>query len=441
MAKPKFKYVPLFFLCAITSAIFCSESTAALLTISEAEKISMENSHRILAQQHIISSTHEKASAERVKQFPMLGLGGQAQFMSKVGEVAIPVVGVNQQIGDHKAWSVGPVVDWVAWDAGQIGKRAKSIRTQADAERETLEAEQRQVLLTVRAAYIGVLLAQDQVRLVQSSLSVARDQYNYVSAKKAVGASDKFDATIAHQEVADRELDLEQAKGELLVRKRALFAALAMDATSEDANALEVESTDSVLNKLLPSSTKEANVAEHPEVKSLGLKQKSAEIAASSAMAAHWPKLTVTGSAVYQYPNFGVLNTVQQNTLTLGLRLPILDWGMINKESRVSSYQAMANLEQKKNRLIELQKDLAEARDNISTLKSMKKTNVVAVKDAKEVASLAFDQYKTGRIIFLDVQKANNRSLTAQVQAARTDAELAVQIARLISLAETENVN
>lgn len=429
---------------ATASLFVCScisnSAYAELITLSNAEKLAIENSHALAAQGHVVSSTTEQARGERVKQLPMLGLDGQTQFMSKVGQIQIPAIGVNQQIGDHYSWSVGPVINWVAWDAGQIGKKAGSLRSQADSEKKTLEADQRQVLLNARAAYAGVLLAKDQVNIITSALELARAQYAYVNKRKEVGSSDKFNATVAHQEVADRELDLEQAKGELSVSKRNLVAAIGLDSSSIDPDEVDVESTSSVLAKLLPESQISANVKKHPEVESLEFKQKSSELAASSAKAAYWPKLTVQGKSSFDYPNLGQLERVQQNTLKLGLSMPIFDWGLINKQTKTQTYLAMSALEQKKQTEINLERDLGETRDNINTFKAMRDTNIVVVKDASEVAALAYDQFKIGKVIFLDVQRANNRMLSAKVQAARTDAKLAVEIARLLSLAKTEGV-
>ena len=54
------------------------------------------------------------------------------------------------------------------------------------------------------------------------------------------------------------------------------------------------------------------------------------------------------------------------------------------------------------------------------------------------MARLSYDSFKAGRITFLDVQRANVKALAAKVDSAQTDAELAMQISKLLALAESE---
>lgn len=404
----------------------------------DAEDLSIANSHTIAARRHVVQSAEDSAYAQQVKRYPQFGFNASSMFQSKVGQINVPALGMTQQVGSTTNWSVGPVVDWVVWDTGQIMNKARSLGKTADARGNALEYEVRQVLLGARAAYIGVQLAKEQVRLVSDALRLARAQYAYVQDRKKVGTADLFDLAVAHQEMMDREKDLEQAKGELAISKRDLVAALGMDDQGPDADAIDVEPIGSVLTIMLPRSSAPVDVVSHPRVKELANTQDAYALASKSIMARYVPQVTLRGTSTYEYPNLGLNETIQQNKLMLNLSVPILDWGMVHRESRSQRHQASAAMEEKNQAVITLSRDVADVRERIGTTKRLRVVEAKSVRDAIEVANLSFSAYKDGKIIFLDVQKANVKALSVKVEAARNDASLALHIARLLALAETE---
>jgi len=410
----------------------------SFISFKQAEDIAIRNSHQIVSQRYVRDSARDDAFAQKVKRYPSLRFGADSSFVSKVGEIPTPIGGGTQQVGDHISWSTGPVVDWVVWDTGQITNQARSLEKVADSQDMNLDTVSRQVLLNARSAYIDVQLASEQVRLVKDALALARAQYSDVSEKKKVGTADQLDLTVAHQEVVDRERDLETALGQLGIAKRNLVAALGFDPEIENADSLDVEPIRNVLGALLPQADVPVEVESHPEVKALADQREASMLAAKSSSARHWPKVVMEGSATYQYPNLGQNETIQQNQATVGLNLPILDWGMISKETRSHMYQAYSAEEQKKQKIIDLSRDTSRIRERIGTLKELRVADVKAVKDAVEVARLIYDSYKAGRVIFLDVQRANVKALSAKVTSAQTDAELAIQISRLLALAGSD---
>jgi outer membrane protein TolC len=422
----------------LSSGLFAQDKPArSFISFRDAENLAIENSHRIVSQAYTVRSAREQSKAQKVKRYPSLNLEADSMFQSKIGSISIPGMG-NRDVGDHINWSAGPALDWVVWDTGQITKKAKSLEKTADAESENLDYDARQVLLNARVSYISVQLAKEQLRLVRDALKLARAQYADILEKKKAGTADQLDLTVAHQEMVDREKDLEHANGELAISKRTLIAALGYDPESPDADAVDVESIESVLRTLLPKSGAYVDIESHPQVKALADQQKSSELAAKSSSARQWPTITMRGKSTFEYPNLGDNSTIQQNKLMLGLRMPILDWGMIRKESRSYRYQAYSAGEQRKQTMIDLSRNTAEIKERIATLKELRIGNVRSVKDAVEVARLSYDSYKAGKITFLDVQRANVKALAVKVDSAQTDAELAMQISKLLAMAESE---
>lgn len=409
----------------------------SFITFNEAENLAIENSHTIASQAYVVKSAKEDAKAQQVKRYPQLSVGADSTFQSKIGRISIPGVG-NRTVGDHVNWSAGPALDWVVWDTGQITKKAKSLEKTADAQYENLDYDTRQVLLNARLAYINVQLAKEQVMLVRDALKLARAQYADVSAKKKAGTADLLDLTVAHQEVVDREKDLETADGNLAIARRNLIATLSFNPDIKGADSLDVEPIKNVLHTLLPKSDTYVDIDSHPQVVALEDQKQAFDLAAKSSSARHWPKVTMKGTSTFEYPNLGDNDTIQQNKMMLNLHLPVLDWGMINKETRSSRYQAYSAREQKEQTAIDLSRDTQDTRERIGTLKNLRLANVKAVKDAVEVARLMYDSYNVGRVIFLDVQRANVKALSVKVDSAQTDAELAMQVSKLLALAVSE---
>ena len=82
----------------------------------------------------------------------------------------------------------------------------------------------------------------------------------------------------------------------------------------------------------------------------------------------------------------------------------------------------------------QLSRNLGEARDRAALLEKQRVSAAAAARDATEAAGLVYDAYLAGEVIFLEVQRANLRALAARVEAARTDSQLLVQLARLENL-------
>lgn len=421
-------------------SVFAAEDglPGPFISFGTAEELAIKNSYLLAAQKYTVQSAGSRASAQKVKRLPSLSFNASSMFQSQIGQITIPQLGLTRTVGEHTNWSAGPALNFVIFDAGQITNKARSLAKITDAEGQNLETDLRQVLLNARSAYINVQLAKEQLRYVRDALALAKSQYADISHKKEAGTADLLDLTVAHEEIVDRQKDLEQANGDLAVAKRALIAALGYDSETENCDAVDVEPVSSVLSTLLPRAQVPVDVKEHPQVKSLANQQHSSELAAKSTIAKYFPQISLQGTATYQYPNLGINNTVQQNQLTLGLGLPIIDWGMINKESKSYKYQAHSTGEQKNQTIINLAQQTAATRERIDTLKALRIENVKAVKDAVEIARLTYEAYKAGRIIFLEVQRVNVKALAVEVNSAQTDAELGIQIANLLALAETE---
>lgn len=428
----------LFALSFSASALAIDTSARRFISYEEAERLSLANSHQIESQSHVVAAASDTAFAQEVKRMPQLSFGAGASLTSKIGQITIPALGVNQQVGERLNWMVGPAIDFVIWDAGQIINRAKSLWKKASSESNVLDYDKRQALLNGRAAYIRVQIAKEQARLVTDAISLARAQYAYVLDRKNAGTADLFDLTVAHQEMSDREKDLDQARGELAVSKRNLMGALSLDDEMANADNVDVEPILSVLDVMLPRSDTEVDIESHPQVKEYADMQKASELGAKSTIAKYFPEIKFRGQSTFEYPNLGQSDTIQQNRAMFNLSVPILDWGVIAKEAASQKYQAKAANETMKQMIVELTQNVSDTRSNIGTYKKLKVSTTRAAEDAVEVARLSFDSYKTGRIIFLDVQRANVKALSALVEQARTEAMLGLEIAKLLALAETE---
>lgn len=434
-------FVTIWVLCMLVCSLpaFAGEqNTRRFISYKEAERVSLENSHQIESQLHMVKSADDTAFAQEVKRLPQLSFGANTNIISKIGNISIPALGMTQQVGEHLNWVIGPAIDFVVWDTGQIMNKAKSLHKIASSEANVLEYDKRQVLLNSRASYIRVQLAKEQVRLVADALALAKAQYAYVLDKKNTGTADLFDLTVAHQEMSDREKDLEQAEGELALSKRNLLGALALDAEMDNADNVDVEPIISVLNVMLPRSNAEVDIKSHPQVRQYEDRQAASELAAKSTIAQYYPEVKFKGTATFEYPNLGQPDIIQQNRALLNLSVPILDWGMIAKEAGSHRFQAKAANETMKQTIVDLTRDLSDTRSNIGIYKKLRVSTTRAAEDATKVAKLSFESYKAGKIIFLDVQRANVKALEALVEQARTEAGLGLEIAKLLALAETE---
>lgn len=282
-------------------------------------------------------------------------------------------------------------------------------------------------------AYIRTQLAQEELRLVNDSLELARTQQHDVQNRFKAGAATQLDRLISNRQVLGFELQLKQKSAELSAFSKDLQALTGL--TNMESKKLEALShTLAHLNPIEFS----APTDQQPQIRSLKLLGESLNKTASAQTAKLFPTIQLFASTTLAYPNGPVLNQINQNTIGLTLSMPLYigdpTWHLAASKRREA--------EATKHRALQLQTDMnrdyAKANEMLLSLREQQQLAAEDVSKSAEVALLYYSSYKAGKSNLTDVQIANNQALQSKVNAARIDAQILDQLISLMSLSGKE---
>jgi outer membrane protein len=426
----------LFFLCLLSVPAIGAASRTYELTLKEAEHRALDTSDQLKS----LSSTHDAAQEQADAQFsallPRLTIGANYQYVTEVPSISLPIPGVNEgfSFGSNNSWNVGPTLNYTLFDMGATHDLYRGYDLLAQAREEDSKNGKLQLLLSVRGSYLRLQLALEELRLLNSSLELSRAQNRDIEANYKAGAATRLDRVDSQRDVLSYELQFAQKQAEVADDFRDLLAQMKENPQGDlsEAGPPQVQNV-AVELKLdtLTQSMQEASTwkytppnDEHPQIRSQELQAESAEKQAESNKDGLYPKVQLAASAILQYPNVIILQTVEQNTFQVGVSMPLFEGNRsrhLSAEKMKESDAARFNRDQTR---INLDRDYDKAVQLLQSLRGQQALALEDVQHSQDAARLYYQSYKGGKVNFIDVQSANNRALLSQVNAARIDAQI-----------------
>jgi outer membrane protein TolC len=425
------------------------------LTLKDAESAALASSPTLAAARFEAQAASRQETSQRSYLFPTLALDGSYRWVDEVPSMQI-APGRALQFGDHRSNTVGIGASWQIWDWGAAMQAWKSVQAQTESRRQALRAAKRQTLLAARLSYFQVQAAAEQSRLIADTLKLSQAQYRDIQTRYKAGTASRADALAAHQEVLSWSRQLRAARGDLAASLRDLHAAMGIEPTADlslpmdtltskdpprdvapPSVSVDLDPIPESLAVLVALSTPPPD-ASLPQPAQLDALAQGSRRQAKAQKALMLPKVQVTARASYDYPNGPVLETIQQNMVGVSASMPLFDWGRTLSQSRAASDQALAFEKRRDQAVSDLKRDWLKAQDQLRSLEDQRALNQQSVAETMELAGLAYDSYKNGRIGFTEVQSANLRALQAAVMAARTDVQVLVQRALVAALSKED---
>lgn len=417
---------------------------AAIFQMSQidAEHKALENSNELKAYAATAAAAEQHADSQFASLYPRLTLDGSYQYNTHVPEVSLPFPGIPPiQFGAHDNYSVGPTLSYTLWDTGSVRDSYRGFDLTAQARMEDKRNAELQLLLSVRTAYLRLQLALEELRLLNSSLELSRAQNRDIESNYRAGAATKLDRVDSQRDVINYELQFEQKQAEVETDLKDLVALVQVPAPDNLARpgppgipgvdlALQVDTLDQSLAhaaswKFSPPDERQ------PSIRSQALQAAAAEHAAQSQKATLYPTLLASASAKIEYPDEINLNTIEQNTFMLSLSMPLFEANRTSHLVAENRQQAEAARFNERQTQINLQRDFEKAERQLQSLRQQQKLSILDVARSEDAARLYYQSYRGGKINLIDVQSANNRALTAKVNAARINAQMLSQIFNL----------
>lgn len=440
-------------LAVLLSAPAAAEVPRIRLTMAQAESAARAHSPALRAATEEGAGAADLADERFAALLPRLTLDGSYRYQTEVPDFSMVPGQPARPFGDHRATSIGPTLSWTLWDQGSLRKTWRAQKARAASTEEQRRLAERATILGTRLAYVQVQLAGEQLRELADSLALAEAQYKEIDNRFKAGAASRIDTLSSHQESLQRRKLFLQAQAELSASLRELLQlvgqgegldlARPLDARVSSAAPaglgaptllVELDGLDAVPPALSAAETAALD-AGHPRAAIYGRQAEAARLAASSLNAGRGPVIRLQGRASYDYPNGPALESVSQKSVSLTATLPLFEGRQTARA--VSEQKHLAGAAESRRDLAseELRRDWDVARSALGSLRAQQAVDASSVAETEELTRLIYLSYKAGRSNYLEVQSANLRALEAKVQAARTRAQVLIQLSVLANLA------
>lgn len=427
------------------------------LSLKDAESQALAKSPQLEALGASVDAAHELAGAQYAALYPRLAFNANYTYIANVPTVALPIniPGVGSPsitFGSNNNYSFGPTLNYTIWDTFSTRDAYHGADLMAQAREQDRVGARRQLLLTVRDAYMRLQLALEELRLLGSSLELSQQQNRDIEANFKAGAATQLDRVDSQRDVLSYRLQLSQKQAEVGSDLKDLMTLTRAQAPANSETyerpgppgvagvslTIKLDTLEDSLREALAWKL-QAPDENLPSLRGQQLQAESAEHQASSQMDMLYPSLQLSANAVVEYPNQILLQTTEQATVTVALSLPLFEMDRTRHlagEKRKEAEAARLNREQTQ---IDADRDYAKAREQLQALKTQRELSTSDVQHSEEAAALYYKSYKGGKNNLIDVQSANNRALTSKVNAARINAQILAQIFTLRSLSSEGN--
>lgn len=445
-------------LLGLIAASAWAEGTPAHLSLGLGDLVAsaLDHSPQLRSAMLNWNSARDNASSLGDSEFPRLGLSANYFYQTYVPKFA-PVPGGPQAVfGEENNWSAWGTLNWDLWDFRSLHSQADSAQAMASSQEQQVLALKRRLTLAVRLAYFQVQAGLDQVRLLGDSLHVAQAQYADIQKQAKYGTASQVDRLSSHQEVLDYQRQFRSSQATLASSLRDLFALVGIPEPGDFRLPMDPRMEGKLPDGVPPPSVwitmdpkPESFVrlsqevgkgveATLPQLKTYAFLADSARSASDAVKAGLLPKIQLSAQAGWENPDGPVLQTVQQNIVSLNATMPLFDFGSLLSESDSQQRHSEAYLADLDQARLDLNRDWAKARDQLDSIAVLKGLDDQAVSETDELANLTYGAYRAGTLRFLEVQTANFRALGAKTQAAGNEIQELMQLSILSSLSGKE---
>ena len=325
---------------------------------------------------------------------------------------------------DHYRLNLGISGSYTLWDGG-----ATSLNTEANilnkeaVQQATLQTE-RNVQESVLNAYMSLLAAQENQRTADAAVELSKAELEYYGKLFEAGSITKKDLTQSQSNVLQKEVSQLSAQLSVNTAKTSLRQLLELDADKDILVSAPEESISSP-DSLEPLPTLE-QLMQDAERANPGLKSDSISIRAAqknTQVAGKGSSITVTlgansstGLQAWESGAYGdQLKYGWQNSITLGINIPIIDGGATaNKvlQAQVTEAQSQVSL---KETAKALENSIEKLYLNAVSADMQWKAAILQVEAEKEALAVAEEQRNAGALTYTDFLTQKNNLEKAQV--------------------------
>ncbi|MDM8537434.1 TolC family protein [Desulfobacterales bacterium HSG17] len=285
--------------------IFSNSGFCETLSLSQAVEKAVENNPGLHAAQFQSLSAQEKIAQAKSGFMPQIQLTGQYShtnnpmwaFGTKLNQEAITQedfdpARLNDPDGINNFISAVSV-SWPLYDSGQTLYSWKQARLNSEAAVLMAERTRHQVIARTITAYIGALLARENLKVVKQTLGTARSHLKMVESRYKGGFVVKSDLLRAQVHIAELKQQLTEARSQIDIAGCMLSISMGMPGNFKYALSTPLEKGRAITGSL--DSWISRAVSDRPDLKHMKYQKTIAEKELEKSRAARHPSFSLSG--------------------------------------------------------------------------------------------------------------------------------------------------
>jgi outer membrane protein len=415
------------------------------LTLEQAVKTGLEKNPRVSASRFQIDASTARISQAASGLYPRIDFN--QSFSRTTNPAQVFSIKLNQEqitqadFDPFRLNNPSPINNFAStfsltmplYDAGQIRIGVKQAKLGNESATLSADRTRMEVITSVVIAYVGVLTAQDQLKVIDQAIETARANDKIIRSRYQNGLVVKSDLLRAGVRIAELEQERLDARSQVDVAKAVLNAAMGVEmdrayrlAPVEDKRSVPPWSLEQWLQNALDR---------RPDLNQLRSQEVMAEEEVKKARMAYLPSLHLTGSYEKDTEDFGQT----ANNYTVGLLLRFNLFSGFENESKV--HEALANLQQVKAvvKQFELGVQVETRRAFLQKQSTLERIKVAeaAVSQAEEALRIVRNRYENGLFTVVDLLDSESALQQARTHYLHSLHEYTVATANLYLAAGT----
>ena len=325
---------------------------------------------------------------------------------------------------DHYRLNLGISGSYTLWNGGATSLNVESKKLTKEATALATKQTERSVQESVLNAYMSLLAASENLRTADASVELAQAEFDHYSKLYEAGSITKKDLTQSQSNVLQKQTSQLTAQLSVSTAKTTLRQLLELDDNAEfqiTAPETNIESPDSL--EPLPTFEQLKTDAQnaHP-----GLKSDSVAVLAAqknTKVASKNNSITVTlgassSTGLQAWESNGYKDQLKygwQNSITLGINIPIIDGGATESkvlQAQVNETESQVSL---KEDLKTLENNLEKLYLNAMSADMQWKAAILQVQAESEALTVAEEQRNAGALTYTDFLSQKNNLEKAQI--------------------------
>lgn len=391
------------------------------ITLDDAVRIALERNLQIEIAESNVKTSEARVSGAFGGFLPTVSLTGG--YAKQLGESKTSVIGgVPIQVSrPDNTLTTTASTSLTLFDGFNRTASYAAARDNYDATVESLARTRQQIEFQTRQAYLLALRSQQVVEIRKSDLDVARDRLNRTRQLVEVGTAQITQVYSQEAEVANRELELEQAHTDVLVSRNnlaliinidpAIEIQLSVQGLADGIGQAQMDSARTALGTFEQLLTRQRDARRDLEALRLGIEGARASLDASRA--GYWP--TVSSSLGYSWSKSAGQAASDNTVLSLDLRYTPFDGFRTSEQVELSRARLLQTEIDYQSRLADARSRLRNVLARLDGAERQIHAAAKALAAARQNRYAADERYRLGAGNESDFILANAQFLAAQI--------------------------